>query len=369
MRTTRKASTLVGLDIGTASIAAVEVSTNGSATITRTGIAPLESGLSDDGEVSDERALGEALKDLFAQNKLDRSVRIGLANQRVVVRTLRMPRIADKKELGTAIRFQAQDEIPMPMEEAVLDWQVMDSDPGAAPGSMEVVVVAARRDMVKRLVAAVRLGGLRPVGLDVAAFGMIRAFSADGFGRNQVPGYEDRMGPSVDGAAVGVAQAARLFCNLGDVTNLAVARGSGCLFTRVFPYGIESIAQSLAERQALTLEHSRMWLSHVGLSEPLERLEGDPEIVASARDVLVEGAAKLAAEMRLSLDYYSTQEAAAAIEEIIVCGPGSTIPGLAEHLQQDLGYALRVGRPSALVGLSAEQASRLTVPFGLALEE
>ena len=69
----------------------------------------------------------------------------------------------------------------------------------------------------------------------------------------------------------------RLYCNLGDVTNLAVARGSTCLFTRVSSFGVEGIAQKLAERRQLTLEHARQWLVHVGLEQPIEQIEGDRE--------------------------------------------------------------------------------------------
>ena len=68
---------------------------------------------------------------------------------------------------------------------------------------------------------------------------------------------------------------------------------------------------------------------HVGLETPVEEIEGDPEILAAARETLEEGAAKLAGEIRLSLDYYGGQEAAVAVEEIVACGPGIAIAGLA----------------------------------------
>ena len=160
----------------------------------------------------------------------------------------------------------------------------------------------------------------------------------------------------------------RMFCNLGDVTNLAVARGTGCLFTRVSSFGIEAVAQRLAERRGLTLEHARRWLLHVGLEGPLEPIEGDPETVLAARGALEDGATKLAGELRLSIDYYGTQEGAVAIEEIIVCGPGTAIAGLPARLQSELGYALRIGLPAALSHLDDATAARLTLSYGLGLE-
>jgi len=362
----RKGKTIVGLDIEAASVAATEVVINGDVKLGRSGIASLAAGVSREGEVGDPEALTAAIKQLFTENKLSRNVRLGIANQRVVVRTLRLPRIEDENEIEAAIRFQAQEEVPMPLEQAVLDWQVLKSDPEVrAEGKMDVVVVAARRDMVSNLARVVRNAGLRPVGLDVSAFALIRALGGTA---PAALSYEERaeMG---EGAETVLAGPAQLLCNLGDITNLVVARNGDCLFTRVSPFGVEGIAQRLAERRELTLEHSREWLNHVGVEAPIETIEGDPEIVSAAREVLLDGVAKLVDELRLSLDYYGAQEGARAIEEVVVCGPGSVIPGLPAQIQAQLGYALRVGNPPALASLDAAASARLTVPYGLALEE
>jgi type IV pilus assembly protein PilM len=162
---------------------------------------------------------------------------------------------------------------------------------------------------------------------------------------------------------------ARLYCNLGDVTNLAVARGSACLFTRISAFGVEGIAQRLAERRQLTLEHARQWLAHVGLERPVENIDGEPEHVAEARQCLEDGAAKLADELRLSLEYYGAQEDSVAIEGIIACGPGATIPGLVERMQQSLGYPFTIATPAPLGHLDELSAARLTLSYGLALEQ
>ena len=96
----------------------------------------------------------------------------------MIVRTLRLPLIEKKDELETAIRFQAGEQIPMPLDQAVLDWQVLEPDAEtAANRQMDVVVVAARRETVNGLVKAVREAGLKPVGIDVSAFAMIRALA------------------------------------------------------------------------------------------------------------------------------------------------------------------------------------------------
>src|SRR5918997_3152216 len=121
MFSSSKSQTVVGHDIEAGSIAASEVEMNGSAKVTGTGIVRLDSGVFREGEITDPVALTEALKELFSNHKLGKSVRLGIANQRVAVRALRLPFIEDEGELATAIRFQAQDHVPMPLEHAVLD--------------------------------------------------------------------------------------------------------------------------------------------------------------------------------------------------------------------------------------------------------
>ena len=148
-----------------------------------------------------------------------------------------------------------------------------------------------------------------------------------------------------------------------------MARGATCLFTRVSPFGVEGIAQKLAERRELTLEHARQWLVHVGLEQPLEGVEGDPETIDAAREALAEGASRLADELRLSLEYLRSPGGSVPIEGMVACGPGTTIPGLVERLQRDLGQRFEIGRPGGSGPPGRRRAARLTVSYGLALEE
>jgi type IV pilus assembly protein PilM len=147
-------SATVGLDIEAGSIAASEIDGR---KVGRTAIAPLPKDAFNDGEIRDAGKVTEALRDLFNQNKLGRRVRLGIANQAVVVRTLKLPLIEADKELETAIRFQAHDQIPMPLDQAVLDYRVLrrQNNPDG-DRQMDVLVVAARRDMVTGLLGVLR---------------------------------------------------------------------------------------------------------------------------------------------------------------------------------------------------------------------
>ena len=91
------------------------------------------------------------------------------------MRTLELPPVTDRKELAAAVRFQAQDQVPMPLNNAVLDFHPLGVIDTPAGPRQRVVLVAAQRDMVEQLLAAVRGAGLTPEGIDLSAFALIRS--------------------------------------------------------------------------------------------------------------------------------------------------------------------------------------------------
>jgi type IV pilus assembly protein PilM len=340
--------TVVGLDIEPSHIAAAEATVNGRVTVLRAAVSPLAPGIVRDGEVTDVEALAAALKSFFSAHKLGKRVRLGVANQRIVVRTIDMPPLVGK-DLEAAVRFQAQEHLPMPLEQAVLDFQSLGPAVNAAGPKTRVVLVAARREMVDKLVAASRQAGLRLVGIDLSAFAMIRAL---------------RVPDAAPDAAV-------LYMNVGGLTNIAVAQGATCHFTRVILGGFEGLAGELAERRGLTLEHARMWLGHVGVARPLESVEGDEEIAAEARGVLAEGVRRIADEARNTLDFFAAQEGAVPVEGVVLCGAALAVDGFADELSSLVGLPVRAGvvreaRPGAL---GAADAASVAVAAGLAVAE
>lgn len=340
---------VIGLDIEPGHVTAVEASVNGSLAVERAVVAPLAAELVRDGEVSDPQALAETLRPLFQEHKLSRRVRVGLANQRIVLRTLDLPRIDDPKDLEAAVRFQAQEHVPMPLDQAVLDFQSLGSVQTAEGERTRVAVVAARRDVVERLLSAVRAAGLKPVGIDLSAFAMIRALAVG------APGSSEPV----------------LYVNVAGLTNIAVAEGKTCRFTRVVAGGMEGMVAALAERRGLTVEHSAQWLRHVGLSDPVESIEGESELVSEARSVLADGARGVADEVRNTLDFHRSQAPDAAVAHVALTGAAVSIPGFAKQLSADLGmpveaHVVREARPGALAGVDA---GLLTVATGLTVEE
>ncbi|TML81705.1 MAG: hypothetical protein E6G07_04475 [Actinobacteria bacterium] len=293
----------VGLDLDGAFIAAVQTSSDG---VTRAASVELAPGVISDGEVTDVTALTEALRDFFKAEALPRRVRLGIGNQQIVVRQMEIPKIDDDKERAAAVRFQASEAIAMPLDEVVLDHQVVGE--GVSPegsGRLRVVVVAARESMIARVVEAVRGAGLRPEGIDLNAFALVRTLAV----------------PSDS------TETARVFCHLGGVTNLAIAVGTSCLFTR--PLSTE-------------------W-------------DSDDGNVAAA----------LAEEIRMSIDFYMAQPEARWVGEIVLSGPGSRRAGLTEELGSLIEVPVTVAEPLGRLHTDKfplhEDPHRYTVAAGLAL--
>ncbi len=248
----RRTNSLVGLDIQPGYVAAVQAHVNGGITVQHAAGAPLAPDALREGEVLDEHTLSEALRALFSDGRLGKRVRIGLANQRTVLRTLELPPVTDRKELGAAVRFQAEDQVPMPLASAVLDYHslgVIDTPDGPR---QRVIVVAAQREMVERLLRAVRHAGLRPEGVDLSAFALIRSLYRPVAGDSGADGSE-RV----------------LYLNIAGLTNMAIAEGSICRFTRVVGGGLEAMAAEIAERRGIPLVDARVLLADYDLTPPV----------------------------------------------------------------------------------------------------
>jgi type IV pilus assembly protein PilM len=339
----RQDKTVVGLELDPSHIAAAEVQVNGQITLKKGAVGHLRPGILRDGEVVDAAALSEALRTLFTENELSTNVRIGVANQRIVVRTLDLPVIHDEKALELAVHAGAPDHIPVPMDEAVLDFQSLGVVGTPEGPRTRVVIVAVRRDMIDRIVTAAQDAGLSLEGIDLSAFGMVRALRTAG------------------------TEHAVLYVNLAGLTNVAVADDTGCLFTRAASGGLDAIAQGLSERRGLTSEHARGWMQHVGLTTPLAEVEGDAELVAAVRQALEDGVHQVADTVRNSLNFYRMQESAETVDRAVLTGPAVAIHGFAEALAAQLNLPVE----PAVVASAFEGADsgRLTVAAGLAVHD
>lgn len=351
-------STVVALDLGSSALAAAEMKVGRDrVSLTKAAFAPLPPGLMSDGEVREAADLAGELKRFWKENKFSgKKVRLGVANQRVLVRTIELPVLDDPQELRAAVQFEAGEHIPIPPDESIVDFQpVMRymSDDGERE---RVVVVAAYRDMIETLVAVVKGAGLQPVGIDLEAFAILRAL---------LPA------PSVldEGADDTPAQAV---VHVGaETTNVIVAVDRKCHFTRLVGFGGGQLTTAVAERTGLSTEEAEAVKRECGLlGRPMEGW--DPDTVAEVRHALALGARPLVREIARCLDYYRSQPFSRPIDRLVLTGGTSLCSGLDRYLQQGTGMRVELGDPLSQIddagAIEPEVATRCAVAVGLALD-
>lgn len=351
---------LVGLKIGGSQIAAARVRNGEFPELVQAARTALDHGIVVNGELRDPEALALALKAFFAEHKLPkRGVRLGIANNRIGVRTFEVTGIEDPKQLANAIRFRAQEVLPIPLEEAVLDYQVL-SEGVTEDGQplRRVLLVVAYRELVDRYVYACRKAGLQIVGIDLEAFALLRA-----------------VAPPHD-AAAGSERGALVAVSVGhDRSTFAVSDGRVCEFTRVLEWG--GWALNIAIARALDMSPSEVEtvkraLSFTGAEEVPEGFT--QEQLATARDAARRQLQTFARELVSSLQFYQNQPGSLGIAEIALTGGTAHLPGLGAELERLIGVPVRVIDPLTRLTVSKkvrerEQVGSLAVAIGLGIED
>ncbi|HEX2058366.1 MAG TPA: type IV pilus assembly protein PilM [Actinomycetota bacterium] len=340
----------IGLDIGTSAVRAAQVAIGrGVPSLISFGQVALPQGAVVDGEIRDAGAVSEAISQLWRRTKL-RSKRavLGVANQRVVVRQVDLPYL-EEKDFRASLRFQVADHIPMPVDAAELDFQVLeDFTTEGGDHMMRVLLVAAATDMIESFVDAAAGAGIEPLGVDLAPFAVARAVSAAARRESGVAGAE---------AVIDVG---------AGVTNIVVHHNGEPRFVRILLVGGDDASNALAEELGLSFDEAEATKLDLG------RGVGSPE----AQRVLNRQVSLLVEEIRGSLDYYLSQEDSEPLSSVILTGGGSLTPGLAGHLEQTIRTQIQRGAVLSQVnasrsGLTEEQLAQVepvaAVAIGLAM--
>ena len=379
-------SQLVGMDIDRGAIKAVQLAKGGGGfTLQHVGYRRLVPGAIVDGEVADHDLLASEIKEFWASHSFSgKSVSLGIANQKVVVRLLDFPRMSEK-DLKGAINFEAQDHIPMPIDEAVMDYVVL--GPQSEGSDLDrILIVAAQRDMISRYTSAVRNGGLRAAGIDVKALSLIRSTLPNAL-------FED------EGAIV--------LLDIGtELSNLVVSQSGTPTLTRFIPGGSQYFSGAVAEAANIPEEEAEKQLMNPSVrigyagpdatgeappqDEPTDTGSGtggpgaggyddfDPALLYDVRRGLEDAAQGLAEDVQRSIEYHYSQPDSREVSQVFISGEGALVNGLDGYLGELLGITTNKGAP--LQKLSANKSNVndeqlrvmepvLAVSIGLALED
>jgi type IV pilus assembly protein PilM len=348
---------VTGLDIGTFGVRAAELEVGGGTPkLTRFGQVALPPGAVREGAVIDAEAVGAALRRLWREGGFrGKNVVIGVANQGVIVRPAEMARMSPT-DLAQAIQFEAEELIPIPVEDALLDFQIIDEFVNAeGEPRMRILLAAAQRDMVRDFLAGADRGGLEVQAIDPIPFALVRA-----------------LAPTAPDAALGDGSADAIVSVGGGVTTMVVHEAGVPNFSRIQLVGGDQITEAISVELGIDLDAAEDLKRRVGRTQAGYE---SAEETAAAR-VVTTRVNELTEEIRNSIDFYGTQGDGTQLRRVLLTGGASRTPGLFERLSEQLFVPVEWGRPLqgievGDVGIDPDRLAQaeplLTVAIGLAL--
>lgn len=357
---------VIGLDIGSSAVRAVEVCTDrkhghheGRPVVRVFGQIPLPPGAVVDGEVADPALVGTAIRALWQQLGLrTKDVRVGLASQRVVVRVIELPPMPDD-ELEAAARFMAGDHIPIPLDEAVLDVSVLEqSMAGDAAPMVRVLLAAAHRETLDRLLEAADIGGVRVVGVDLTPLALVRALRRPQPSGPVAGAHADEAEGHGPGFTGGAAMPVEAIVSVGAaVTSVVVHEGGRPCFVRTVATGGQALTAGLADELGLELHEAEA----VKVGDP----SADPDLVARAARTLEARIGAIVGEIHGSLSYWMAQSDQ-SLDRVLLTGGSAAAGNLPDRLGLMLGVPVEVIDPAAHLDFELESDAAPAGP-GLAV--
>jgi type IV pilus assembly protein PilM len=344
---------LVGLSVGASQLTAAVVVNNGKPKLVKAARHTLPADVVAGGEVRDSEALANEISAFFAEADLPRkNVRLGIGSSRTGVRVFERPAVDDPRQLANAIRFRAYETLPIPIEEAMLDYHIVEET--TTPD--RVLLAVAYRDLVDRFAATCAAAKIDLVGIDIEAFALLRA----------VGGEPLKAGER--------AEAARVAVSIGhDRTTVAVSDGRLCEFTRVLDWGGARVTAAIERALEVDAGEAEQVKRSLDISGRATEEPGDERTTRAAEAARRE-VNGLARELASSLHFYQDQPDSLGFAEITITGGGAHLQGLAEQLEELIGIHVRVADPFARVGSghgisSNGQDGALAVAIGLGIED
>ena len=345
---------VVGLSVGASQLAAAVVVNNGRPKLVKAARHTLPPEIVVGGEVRDSEALANEIAAFFSAADLPRkNVRLGIGSSRTGVRVFERPDVDDPRQLANAIRFRAYETLPIPIEEAMLDYQILEE----ANAPDRVLLAVAYRDLVDRFTATCTAAKIELVGIDIEAFALLRAVGGE---------------PLTAGER---AEAARVAVSIGhDRTTVAVSDGRLCEFTRVLDWGGARVTAAIERALDVDAKEAEQIKCSLDISATTEESEPADERTTKATEAARREVNGLARELASSLHFYQDQPDSLGFAEITVTGGGAHLQGLAEQLEELIGISVRVADPFARVGSghgisSNGQDGALAVAIGLGIED
>ena len=345
-----KSKPVVGLDIGTSAVKAVELKANGKGyRVAAFGCEPLPPDSIVDGAIVDTAAVAGAIRQLFDRRPFkSREVAVSLSGSAVIVKKVNLPEMTDE-ELASSIYWEAEQHIPFAIQDVHLDYEKLNPTASTPPGTMDVLLVAAKKEKIAGYTSVITQAGRVPVVVDVDVFALQNA-------------YELNYG--LDPHAVVV------LLNAGaSAMNINIVSGGQSVFTRDIPIGGNAYTEAVQKELNLPFESAER-LKRGEFVDGVAYQDALPAIHAMTDNVLL--------ETQKTFDFFKATAASDRIDRVVLSGGAFQVEGFAEAIQDRFGAPVEVFEPFRTIAFDAEAlgvpdvqrlAPAAAVAVGLALRK
>jgi type IV pilus assembly protein PilM len=301
----RGKTSMVGVDIGSSSVKAVELQGKGTdLQLLNLGFETLQADSVVDGQIMELNAVSNAISSIFNEHKIKTTkVAAGVNGHSVIVKNIVLPQMTED-ELQESFAWHAEEHIPFDISDVNLDYHVMNRSSDA----IHVLLAACKRDKVANLKQAIQLAGKQPSVVDVDAFALQNCYELN---------YDPQAGHVV------------ALLNIGaSTTNINILNGVRSVFTRDATFGGNQYTSLLQKEMSLTFDQAEAVKRGLPLPEGIEQRDIAP-ILDTVSDIL-------ALEIQKTMDFYraTVEEGESAVEKILVSGGGSKLKGLVDFLSR-----------------------------------
>ncbi len=338
---------LVGLDIGSSAVKAVELASAGkSYRVVAYASEAMAPDSIVDGAIIDGAGVADTIRRVFDRlGTKTKDVAASLSGNAVIVKKINLPQMTDA-ELAESIKWEAEQYIPFDVQDVNLAYQIMHGADGAAPNSMDVLLVAAKKEKIADYTGVIAQAGRVPVVVDVDAFAIQNAFEAN---------YE---------ADPGTVTA---LMNMGaSAININIVTGPASIFTRDVSIGGNAYTEAIQREFNLTFERAEQVKCGARAAE--ERPEDVEAVLRAVSDNVL-------LEIQKTFDFYRSTAASDRLDRVMICGGAARVQGFADALADRFGLPVepldpfrRIAFDAAAAGVeAAEAAPTSVVAVGLAL--
>ncbi|MBF5044245.1 type IV pilus assembly protein PilM [Aggregicoccus sp. 17bor-14] len=319
-----KGKLVLGLDIGSTSVKMIllkEQRKRGAVSyaLQSFGMKPLPQEAIVDGALMNSTAIVQAMQELLGELKVKtKDTAIGVSGHSVIIKKIQMPRMA-QEELEESIQWEAEQYIPFDVKDVNIDTQILESGADDATGQMDVLLVAAKKDMINDYTSVVSEAGLNPVVVDVDAFAVQNMFASN----YDVPDRETVV-----------------LINAGaSVVNINIITNGITVFTRDVTIGGNQFTEEIQKQLNVSYEEAEALKIGGGLGD------ADSVVPQDVERVLASVAEQVAGEIQRSLDFYAGTAADANFTKVYLSGGTAKIPALFKTIEARVGVPVEILNP------------------------